>query len=95
MWNCIKENSTKIILVFAMIVLIIITFMQILYGGYSIYADNFAAQLRYEQVAACYKGCQFTTHPMYNNTVKDKDFRMNQYHNCVDKCENRYFKFIP
>ncbi len=87
----VKEKKTAIILVFAMVVIVGITFLHLNYGGYSIYSDNFEDELKTEQVVACYKGCQFTTQPTYENYVKNKTFRMNQYHTCIDLCEEWYY----
>lgn len=43
-----------------------------------------------DQLASCYKGCQYTTQPYWNNAVDDKDFRIKQYDTCTELCEERY-----
>jgi len=65
--------------------------MHLAYGGYSIYSDNFEDELKLEQGVACYKGCQFTTQPTYENYAENKTFRMIQYHTCIDLCQGWYY----
>ncbi len=47
--------------------------------------------LKLEQLAACYKGCQFATQPAYNITpIKSVGMRTYLYESCNMKCEEIY-----
>ena len=43
-----------------------------------------------DRLSSCYKGCQYTTQPIYNNAVEDKEFRIKQYEVCAELCKDYY-----
>jgi len=79
-------------LVFGIIMLIVFVYVLSYCQNCDIYSNQCESSLSLEQRVACFKGCQFTTQPIYENCVNDSVFRQEQYAKCIEKCEEWYAK---
>ena len=77
---------------YCIVIVLLIAFLYVFgeYKGCDIYSNQCESSLSLEQRVACFKGCQFTTQPIYENCVNDSVFRQEQYAKCIEKCEDWY-----
>lgn len=53
--------------------------------------DEKLCELVVEQRVACYKGCQFTTQPIFEITpIKNEEARIMLYDDCTKLCQGHY-----